>query len=107
MKTEKLQIQNRKGLELATDIDRPEFSDPHNYILFAHCFTCGKNLNSIKILSEALTQEGFAVVRFDFTGLGRSEGDFSETDFSSELQDLEDVGSYLDKHLKAPTVLLG
>lgn len=80
---------------------------PRCFALFAHCFTCGKNLKSAAAISDALTAAGIAVLRFDFTGLGRSEGEFSETGFSSNVSDLVAAAGYLAKEYDAPAILLG
>ncbi|HAT8178336.1 TPA: alpha/beta fold hydrolase [Legionella pneumophila] len=77
------------------------------YVLFAHCFTCGKDLAAASRIASALVSNGFAVLRFDFTGLGRSEGSFSETNFSSNVEDLVAAADYLRTHYQAPVLLIG
>ena len=77
------------------------------YVLFAHCFTCGKDIAAASRISRALVSRGYAVLRFDFTGLGSSEGDFSNTNFSSNVQDLIAAANYLREHYQAPKLLIG
>lgn len=101
-----LQLKNRSGKELAVTIDLPT-QGLRGSALFAHCFTCGKDLRSARLMAQALTQEGIAVIRFDFTGLGRSEGEFSQTDFSSNIGDLVDVASNLPEAIPRPFLLVG
>jgi len=88
MRGEKLYFENDQGEKLAAWLDWPLDRKPRAYALFAHCFTCSKNLKSVAHISHALTAQGIAVLRFDFTGLGESEGDFSDTNFSSNISDL-------------------
>ncbi|MDZ7780074.1 MAG: bifunctional alpha/beta hydrolase/OsmC family protein [Gemmatimonadota bacterium] len=75
--------------------------------LFAHCFTCSKDLKPVKHITRALTQAGIAVLRFDFTGLGESEGDFRDTTFSSNIEDLLAAAEYMEQELDGPAILLG
>ena len=77
------------------------------YVLFAHCFTCGKDIAAASRISRALTQHGYAVLRFDFTGLGNSDGDFSNTNFSSNLEDLIAAADYLRDNYQAPQLIVG
>lgn len=77
------------------------------YVLFAHCFTCGKDIAAASRIASALVSNGFAVLRFDFTGLGRSEGSFSETNFSSNVEDLIAAADYLRTHYQPPVLLIG
>jgi len=88
-------------------IELPTDRHPHNYALFAHCFTCNKNLIAVKNISKSLTSRGFAVLRFDFTGLGESEGDFADTNFSANVEDLVAAAEYLRENHKAPSLLIG
>ena len=84
MSSRLIEFKNREGLLLKGSLDLPLGPPPRAYALFAHCFTCGKDLKSAIFIARALTQKGIAVLRFDFTGLGESEGDFSATTFSSD-----------------------
>lgn len=102
-----LEITNRHGVTLSASLDLPVDGSPTAYALFAHCFTCGKNLRAARTISRALTRAGFGVLRFDFTGLGESEGDFSDTTFSSNIEDLLDVATYLARHHEPPSLLVG
>lgn len=93
--------------KLSARIDEPDDGEMKGAVLFAHCFTCGKNLRSIGHISRALTDQGLGVFRFDFTGLGESEGDFSETNFSSNVDDLLAAASYMQEEWKPPVMLIG
>jgi putative redox protein len=95
------------GYALAARLDLPSGIAPHAYILFAHCFTCSKDSRAASFISEALTDAGFAVLRFDFTGLGDSEGDFANTTFSSNTADLLAAAAWLRRERKAPAILVG
>lgn len=107
MKSDKVNFTNEQGQELAGKISLPVDQKPHNFVIFAHCFTCTKNLIAIRNLSNALTNHGFGVLRFDFTGLGESEGDFAETNFSGNIQDLIAAANYLKEKHTAPRLLIG
>ncbi|WNJ19411.1 bifunctional alpha/beta hydrolase/OsmC family protein [Pontibacter sp. G13] len=107
MRTQTLQIPNRNGLNLSAQMDLPLKERPRAYAIFAHCFTCGKNLRAEKTISLSLTQSGFAVIRFDFAGVGESEGEFYETNFSTQIADILDVANFLSTHYEAPQLLVG
>lgn len=107
MNTQKLTFENREGLSLAGRLELPLDQRPHNFVLFAHCFTCTKNLNAVVHISRELTRAGFGVLRFDFTGLGESEGEFADTNFSGNVDDLVSAAEFLAKHYSAPTLLIG
>jgi putative redox protein len=107
MKSTKLNIQNHKGYKLQAYLELPANQKPSYYTVFAHCFTCSSNLSAVKNISRALTNHGFGVVRFDFTGLGRSEGEFAESYFSANVDDLIAVSDYLKENYKAPSLLVG
>jgi alpha/beta superfamily hydrolase len=85
MQSTKLNIQNAKGLQLQAYLELPANQKPNNYAIFAHCFTCNSTLKPVKNISRALTSHGFGVVRFDFTGLGKSEGEFADSYFSANV----------------------
>ena len=104
---EKIQFKNKEGQQLVGRLEMPVDRHPHNFALFAHCFTCTKNLIAVKNISKALTNNGFGVLRFDFTGLGESEGDFADTNFSGNVQDLVAAANYLNEHYQAPSLLIG
>src|SRR6266508_6232490 len=80
---------------------------PLAYALFAHCFTCSKDTKAAAYISAALAERGIAVLRFDFTGLGGSEGDFANTNFSSNIGDLVAAADFLRKNHRAPAILIG
>ncbi len=86
-----------------------EQQDPESkaFVLFAHCFTCGKDFIAASHISKALVAAGFAVFRFDFTGLGHSDGDFANTNFSSNVEDLIAAANYLETHYQTPSILIG
>ncbi|TXE09181.1 alpha/beta fold hydrolase [Gelidibacter salicanalis] len=107
MQSTKLNIKNSKGLQLQAYLEIPANQKPHNYVIFAHCFTCSSSLKPVKNISRALTTHGFAVVRFDFTGLGRSEGEFADSHFSANVEDLLAVNAYMAEHFEAPSLLVG
>ncbi|TGV04150.1 bifunctional alpha/beta hydrolase/OsmC family protein [Flavivirga rizhaonensis] len=107
MKSSKLNIQNNKGLKLQAYLELPANQKPNYFAIFAHCFTCTSSLSAVKNISRALTNHGFGVVRFDFTGLGRSEGEFAESHFSANVEDLIAVSNYMDTHYEAPSLLVG
>lgn len=107
MQTIKVNFQNSNGVKLSARLEFPIARKPHNFAIFAHCFTCNKNLKAIHHISHALCQRGIAVLRFDFTGLGESEGDFADTNFSSNIQDLVAAADFLHKNYQAPSLLIG
>jgi putative redox protein len=94
------------GTALAARLDSPE-GRPAAYALFAHCFTCSKEALAAVRISRALTARGIAVLRFDFTGLGGSEGEFANTNFSSNVGDLVAAAQWLREHHEAPSILIG
>lgn len=107
MNFQKFSFPNQDGEQLGARLDLPIDSAPVAYALFAHCFTCTKNIRAAGNISHALTQQGIAVLRFDFTGLGESEGDFAETNFSSNVEDLVAAAKFLEKQYEAPKILIG
>lgn len=107
MHSEKITFANRDGLSLSARLDVPESGTPEAYALFAHCFTCSKNLKAVANIASALCRRGIGVLRFDFTGLGESEGDFADTNFSSNVEDLIDAAHYLESGREAPKLLIG
>ena len=107
MNLQKVTFQNKEGKNLVGRLELPLNQHPHNYVIFAHCFTCNKNLSAVKNIGKALTSKGFGVLRFDFTGLGESEGDFEDTNFSGNVQDLVAASNYLKQNYRAPTLLVG
>lgn len=107
MNSEQVHFKNARGQQLSARIELPVSGKPVAYAIFAHCFTCSKNLSAVVNISRALTTNKIAVLRFDFTGLGESEGEFSETNFSSNISDLVAAAEYLSNHHEAPKILIG
>lgn len=106
METRRIEFTNGNGQRLKGLLDLP-LGQPRAFALFAHCFTCGKNLKSARTLSRTLADTGIATLRFDFTGLGQSEGDFADTSFSSNVEDLLAAAAFLEKSFEAPALLIG
>jgi putative redox protein len=106
MPTEKFQFTGEGGHQLAAALDLPD-GEPTAYALFAHCFTCGKDVLAAKRIATALGAKGIATLRFDFTGLGSSEGDFANATFSSNVADLVRAADHLRSVRKAPAILIG
>jgi uncharacterized OsmC-like protein/fermentation-respiration switch protein FrsA (DUF1100 family) len=104
--TERFQFTGEGGHQLAAALDLPEQA-PLAYALFAHCFTCGKDGLAAKRIAVALAAKGIAVLRFDFTGLGSSEGDFANSTFTSNVADLVRAANHLRETRKAPAILIG
>src|SRR5438046_6275789 len=95
------------GHTLAARLDLPSAIAPRAYALFAHCFTCSKESKAALFISEALNEAGIAVLRFDFTGLGGSEGEFANTTFFSNVADLVAAADWLKRERIAPSILVG
>ena len=105
-RTERVEFIGAQGDTLAARLDRPH-GPALGYALFAHCFSCSKDIHAAQRLSRQLTKHGFAVLRFDFTGLGHSEGDFANTNFSSNVEDLVNAADWLRDTCEAPSLLVG
>lgn len=104
----KVEFENTAGQTLAGLLETPPQGVAiARYALFAHCFTCGKDIAAASRISRALAGRGIAVLRFDFTGLGNSDGDFANTNFSSNVQDLLAAAGALKQHYQAPALLIG
>jgi len=106
MNSRKVTFQNKKGDELNARLELPS-SAPEATAIFAHCFTCSKDLKAVVNISRALNLANIAVLRFDFTGLGESEGEFSETNFSTNINDLIAAAEFMKDELMAPSLLIG
>jgi len=104
--TQPVSFPGASGATLAARLDAPA-ERPLAYALFAHCFTCSKDTKAATYISAALAGRGIAVLRFDFTGLGGSEGDFANTNFSSNIGDLVAAADFLRKNHRAPAILIG
>ena len=106
MRTERFDFPNTSGEQLSALLDLPN-GTPAAYALFAHCFTCGKDVLAAKRIAERLAASGIATLRFDFTGLGSSEGEFANTTFSSNVADLVAAAHHLRRTRQAPAMLIG
>jgi alpha-beta hydrolase superfamily lysophospholipase len=106
MPAEKFNFCNGDGHQLAALLDRPD-GPVRAVALFAHCFTCGKDNTTARRIAEGLKRQGISVLRFDFTGLGASEGEFANTTFSSNIDDLIAAANHLRRMLAAPVMLIG
>ena len=104
--TIKAEFEGHSGAKLAARLDLPAGSI-RAWALFAHCFTCSKDTLAARRISGELARAGIAVMRFDFTGLGSSDGEFASTNFSSNIEDLRAAGDWLEKHYDAPEILIG
>src|SRR5579862_3077234 len=106
MPTERFQFPGSEGQQLAAALDKPD-GPTRAFALFAHCFTCGKDVLAARRIAATLAARGIAVLRFDFTGLGSSEGDFANATFSSNVADLVRAADHLRATRKAPAILIG
>ena len=106
MKVERVTFAGAEGQKLAARLDAPDDA-PAAYALFAHCFTCGKDVFAASRIAQQLTIHGIATLRFDFTGLGASEGEFANTNFSSNVGDLVAAAAYLRQSYMPPAILIG
>lgn len=107
MESRSIQFDNGRGESLSARLDLPVDGDPIAFALFAHCFTCSKDLKAIGNISQSLVSRGIGVLRFDFTGLGESEGDFAETNFSGNADDIVAAAQMLGKDYAEPAILIG
>ncbi|HEV3105706.1 MAG TPA: alpha/beta hydrolase [Trinickia sp.] len=106
MPPERFEFQGADGQKLAGRLDLPQ-TMPRAFALFAHCFTCGKDIFAASRIAQALTEHGIGVLRFDFTGIGASEGEFANTNFSSNCADLIAAANHLRVTDRAPALLIG
>ncbi len=106
MTTQKLEFTGHAGGALAARLDLPDGA-VRGYAMFAHCFTCSKDLMAVRRISDGLTRQGIALLRFDFTGLGASDGEFASTNFSSNIEDLKRAAAHLRQNFGAPQILIG
>lgn len=107
MTRSKVEFANAQGQNLAGLLELPGEGKPYAMALFAHCFTCGKDIAAASRIGRALVKQGIGVLRFDFTGLGSSDGDFGNTNFSSNIEDLLAAGEFLKQHYEAPRMIIG
>jgi putative redox protein len=106
MPSQRIFVPNATGDRLAVILEQPA-STPKQFAMFSHCFTCTKDLKAIVKISRQLALRGIAVARFDFTGLGDSSGDFSETNFETNVSDVLTVAHWLGKNYESPRMLMG
>lgn len=106
MKREKREIINEKGHKLYAQLELPASQHPQQYAIFAHCFSCHSNYKAIGNITRKLTEAGFGVLKFDFTGLGQSEGEFAESHFSANISDLLAVNQYMINNNITPSLLV-
>ena len=106
MASERFEFANARGEKLAAALERPA-GPPVAFALFAHCFTCGKDTFAAARIAQGLTARDIAVLRFDFTGIGSSEGEFANTNFSSNVEDLLAAAGFLRDGFSAPELLIG
>lgn len=107
MHTERANFTGGQGTSLGGRLDLPDDGTPKAFAVFAHCFGCTKNLKTIGNVDRVLTGAGIGVLRFDFTGLGDSEGDFSDTNFTSNVSDVSAAAAFLEANYEAPALLIG
>lgn len=107
MESRNVEFPGSQNAKLSARIDEPDEGPTKGAVLFAHCFTCSKNLRALGHISRVLTQHGMGVFRFDFTGLGESGGVFAETNFSSNIGDLVAASEYMEREWVAPKMLMG
>ncbi|MFU8803507.1 MAG: alpha/beta fold hydrolase [Bradymonadaceae bacterium] len=107
MPTRRLKIPTADGSLLAAHLDLPVEDEPVSYVVLAHCFTCSKDFRSLRTIAEAMTHAGFGVLRVDFTGLGQSDGEFGDTNFSSNVSDVVTAARYVGKHYGRVGLLVG
>lgn len=107
MPSNKVTFTGALGEQLSARVDLPEEKDIKAYALFAHCFTCSKDLRAVGNITRQLAEVGIATFRFDFTGLGESAGDFSDTNFSSNVDDLVAAAEFMSTDFEGPSILIG
>jgi len=107
MRSLRLNVDNGRGQGLAALLDMPVEREIRCYALFAHCFTCHKNYKIARSIGRTLAAHGIAMLRFDFTGLGDSEGEFADSNFTTNVSDVLACADYLDVHYQAPRLLIG
>ena len=103
----RVNFRSKKGFNLSGVLHTPDVKETLGYAILAHCFTCTKSLDAGNYIANILAAEGIASLRFDFTGLGASKGQFSETSFTSNLDDLDSAALFLKTHYNSPQVLIG
>jgi putative redox protein len=107
MAIKNVKFKNERGFELSGRVELPLAKKPEAYAIFAHVFTGSKNLNASRHIARSLTLNGIAVLRFDFTGLGQSEGSFSDTNFTTNVNDIKAAAKFLEDNYAAPKIIVG
>ncbi|MDE2069754.1 MAG: alpha/beta fold hydrolase [Gammaproteobacteria bacterium] len=107
MSVQTVAFPNAAGQMLAGRLELPAYGAPRAWALYAHCFTCGKDVRAAVDICRALCTRGIAVLRFDFTGLGESAGEFADTTLSSNIADLVQAAKFLEQNYQAPKILVG
>jgi len=107
MPSEKIEFKGAFGDTLSAKLDWPDEKDLRSWVLFAHGFSIGKDLKPIRTIAKTLVDDGYGMMRFDFTGLGESGGNFSDTNFSSNCEDIRQAANYLRENHRAPCVMIG
>jgi len=107
LKATRITFPNGRGQELSARLEMPVNRKPHAFAIFAHCFTCSSALGVVRNISRELNLKGYGVLRFDFTGLGNSDGDFVDTNFTTNISDLVAAAEWLEAHYKQPALLVG
>jgi alpha/beta superfamily hydrolase len=107
MRTERASFAGGQGTLLGGRLDLPDDGAPRAFAVFAHCFGCTKNFKTIGNVDRMLTAAGLGVLRFDFTGLGDSEGDFADTNFTSNVSDVAAAARFLEENYQPPRLLIG
>jgi alpha/beta superfamily hydrolase len=102
-----IQFTNKEGTKLSARLELPADKRPMNFAIFAHCFTCNKNYRAVRQIGHAMAAKGFGVLSFDFTGLGESGGEFSDSTFSGSVDDLIAAAEYLTENHRAPALVVG
>jgi putative redox protein len=107
MQTKELFITNKRGVKLAASLDMPDDGAIKSYAVYAHCFTCSKELKAIANIDTSLAKSGIATLRFDMTGIGQSEGNFTDTNFTTQLEDFASVIEFLESNYQPPKLFIG
>jgi alpha-beta hydrolase superfamily lysophospholipase len=107
MITKEFRFLNKRGISLAGKLDTPDDGKISAFAIFAHCFTCSMELKAISNINSVLTGKGIAVLRFDMTGIGESEGSFPDSNFTTQIEDVLAAANYLEENHEAPKLLIG
>ena len=107
MKRIAVRFQNKTGQALSGNLSLPGRGEPRAFAVFAHCFTCGKSIRAANVICQQLAAAGIAALRFDFTGIGQSDGQFADTGFSTNISDIEAAAEFLASRYQAPKLLIG